>query len=259
MFKDQVIWITGASAGIGRYLALEFAAQGGKLAISARREDKLAEVLAELKASGAEALALPCDVADEAQIAACAEAIIAHFGRLDVAVANAGFGVYGKIERLSAAEWRRQFDVNVTGLAMTARYALPHLRQSQGRLVLIGSVSAFLPYPSTGAYAASKAAVRSIGSTLSVELQGSGVSCTTIHPGFVESEIAKVDNEGVYRPERADRRPKHLMWPADKAARVMARAIYRRKRQFVFTGHGKLLAAIGQYSPALARWVVTRM
>jgi NAD(P)-dependent dehydrogenase (short-subunit alcohol dehydrogenase family) len=259
MFKDQVVWITGASAGIGRYLALEFAAQGAKLAISARREDKLAALQAELEKLGAPTLSVPCDVADDAQIEAAAAAIVKHFGKLDVAVANAGFGVYGAIERLHAEEWRRQFEVNVTGLAMTAKYALPHLRQSRGRLALIGSVSAYLPYPKTGAYAASKAAVRSIGMTLDMELAGSGVSCTTIHPGYVDSEIAQVDNEGVYRPERTDRRPKNLMWSTDQAARVMARAIYRRKRQYVFTGHGKLLAFVGQHLPSLARWLVARL
>jgi short-subunit dehydrogenase len=258
-FRNQVVWITGASSGIGRELAREFARQGARLALSARRADALEALAAELRGGGAEALALACDVQREEDVARCAEAVVAHYGRMDVAVANAGYGVIGLVEELSAREWNRQMAVNVTGLALTARYALPHLRATRGRLGLVGSVAAYLPGPKTGAYAASKAAVHSIGSTLLLELKGSGVSCTTMHPGFVESNITRVDNEGVFHSERPDKRPAGLMWPTDKAARVMVRALARRKKIFVFTGHGIIIAFIGRHLPALARWLMGKM
>lgn len=252
-FKDQVVWITGASSGLGRAMARVFAEQGADLAVSARREDRLTEVVAEVEAMGKRCLSVPCDVTDEAQIAAAVQKITGRFGRLDVAVANAGFGVVGRIEELGAPEWRRQLDVNVVGLALTARYALPHLRQTGGRLALIGSVAAVLPSPNTGAYGASKAAVASIGQTLSAELHGSSVTCTTIHPGFVESDIARVDAQGVFHPDQEDPRPKRLMWPTERAARVMVDAIYRRKRSYVFTVHGKVANFIGRHLPFLAQ------
>jgi len=159
---------------------------------------------------------------------------------------------------LTAAEWRRQLDVNVVGLALTARHALPHLRPTGGRIALVGSVAAFLPAPGTGAYAASKAAVHSIGETLAAELRGSGVSCTTLHPGFVESDIARVDNEGVFHDGRPDLRPARLMWPTDRAARVMVRAIHRRKRVYVFTGHGRIAAFLGRHAPFLMQQAMRR-
>ena len=106
-----------------------------------------------------------------------------------------------------------------------------------------------VPTAGNGAYTASKYAVRAIGQTLSLELAGSGVSCTTLHPGFVASEIAQVDNQGHYSPERSDKRPAALMWPADRAARVMIDAIEKRKREYTFTAHGKLGAFIGQHMP----------
>lgn len=87
------------------------------------------------------------------------------------------------------------------GVTLTIKYALPHLKHSQGRIGLVGSVGAFLPGPKVGAYGASKAAVHSIGLTLQVELRETGVSCTTIHLGFVVSEIARVDNEGAWHPD----------------------------------------------------------
>ncbi len=257
--KDKVVWITGASSGLGKFMACEFARYGAKLALSARRTAQLEEVLAEVKSLGAEGLVVVCDVLDEGAIEAAAAAVVQHFGRMDIAVANAGFGVVGRIDRLSSSEWRRQMDINVTGLALTARAALPYLKDSQGRLVLIGSVAAYVPNPGTGAYGASKAAVRAIGQTLQLELKGSGVSCTVIHPGFVESDIARVDNEGVFHPGKKDPRPLDLMWPTGKAAKVMVKAIAARRRSFVFTGHGRIIAFLGQHFPGLAAFVIDKI
>jgi NAD(P)-dependent dehydrogenase (short-subunit alcohol dehydrogenase family) len=257
-FENQVVWITGGGSGIGRALAFAFADEGAAVAISGRREERLLEVLRELEARGCKALAVRCDVTDEASVAGAVQKIVGALGGLDVAVANAGFSVAGRIEKLSAADWRRQLDVNVIGVAMTARYAIPHLRERNGRLVLIGSVASMMPTPGVGAYAASKHAVRAIGQTLAIELHGSGVTCTTIHPGYVESEIAQVDNQGRFDASRKDSRPKNLMWPADRAARVMLDAIAKRKREHVFTGHGKVGAFAGRHMPGLVHFGLTR-
>ncbi len=257
-FQDEVVWVTGASSGIGAALVREFSKQGAVVCLSARRKDRLEELAAELREAGGIAHVYPCDVSIEAEQASVAQAIVAECGKLNCAVANAGFGVSGRIESLSAEDWRRQFDVNVVGAAMTAKHALSELRETQGRLALVGSVMSMLTTPKTGPYSASKYAVRSIGQTLSLELHGSGVSCTTIHPGFVDSEIAKVDNEGVLHEDREDKRAPKLMWPADKAARVMVRAIGKRKREFVFTGHGKIAGYLGRHFPGLTHFAQTR-
>jgi NAD(P)-dependent dehydrogenase (short-subunit alcohol dehydrogenase family) len=250
-FADQVVWITGASSGIGRELALAFARSGAHVALSARREDRLAEVVAEVMALGRDARAVVCDVTDESQVQSGAAAVERHFGRLDVAVANAGFAVRGRVEQLTAADWRRQMDTNVVGAAVTARHAIPLLRATRGRMVLIGSVAGTLPGPGVSAYTASKAAVAAIGASLSLELKGSGVSCTTILPGYVESEIGRVDSAGVFQPEQEDRMPAWLKWRTDHAARVMLRAIHRREREFVFTSHGRAAAFVGRHLPGL--------
>lgn len=257
-FAGQVVWITGASSGIGRALALGFAQAGADVAVSARRAERLAAVVEEVERAGRRGLAVPCDVTDDDAVAAAVATVIAEFGGLHVAVANAGMGVGGRFESLSPELWRRQFDVNVHGLVSTARHALPALRECNGRLVLIGSVMAMVCAPENAPYCASKFAVRAIGLSLAQELHGSGVSCTTIHPGFVESEIAQVDNEGVFHSERPDERPKELMWPAARAARVMLRAIHRRRREYVFTGHGKLGAWLGRHMPGLVHFALTR-
>jgi NAD(P)-dependent dehydrogenase (short-subunit alcohol dehydrogenase family) len=257
-FDGKVVWITGGGSGIGKALALQFAKEGATVAVSGRREERLQEVVDAITAQNGKGLAVRCDVTDEASVAESVQRVVRTLGGIDVAVANAGFSVAGRVEKLSAADWRRQLDVNVIGVAMTARYALPHLRERKGRLALICSVASMLVSPGMGAYSASKYAVRAIGQALSAELHGSGVSCTTIHPGYIESEIAQVDNQGRFDPQREDRRPKNLMWSADRAARVMVDAIAKRKREYTFTGHGKVGAFAGRHMPGLIHFGMTR-
>lgn len=257
-FENQVVWITGGGSGIGRSLALAFAEEGATVAVSGRRQERLELVATEIEGKGGKALAVPCDVTDEASVESAVQRVVETFGRLDVAVANAGFSVAGKIEKLSAEDWRRQLDVNVVGLAMTARHSIPHLKENAGRLVLVGSVSGMIATPGIGAYSASKYAVRAIGQTLAVELHGTGVSCTTIHPGFTESEIAQVDNQGVFDASREDRRPQKLMWPTARAAKAMIDAIAARKREYTFTSHGKVGAFVGRHLPGLVHFGLTR-
>jgi short-subunit dehydrogenase len=239
-------------------MAFEWARLGYKVVLSARRAALLEEVALEIRKSGGEALVVPVDIMEEKSIEDAVQSILTTWGRLDIAVANAGFGVFGSIEKLNAKDWNRQLQGNVTGLALTVKYALPHLKKTQGRIGLIGSVGAYLPNPNVGAYGASKAAVHSIGLTLQVELKDTGVSCTTIHPGFVVSEIAKIDNDGIWHPERPDPRPSNLMWPTDKAAKVMVNAILKRKRIYVFTTHGKILVWMQRWFPSLVRTLVSK-
>lgn len=256
--QNEVIWITGASSGIGKALAYEWSKIGYKVVLSARRKELLDQVAHDIKNSGGVALVIPCDILVEAEIENAVQEIIQTFDRLDVVIANAGFGFFGSLENLTAKDWNRQFQGNVTGLALTVKYALPHLKKTKGRIGLVGSVGAFLPNPNLGAYGASKAAVHSIGQTLQVELMGTGVSCTTLHPGFVKSEITRIDNDGNWHPERPDPRPANLIWPTEKAAKKMMKAILKRKRNYVFTGHGKLFVWIQRWFPGLMRKIIAK-
>lgn len=258
MIKENVVWITGASSGIGKSMAFEWARLGYKVVLSARRKELLDEVADEIKSFGGQALVIPCDIMIATAIENTVKEIISTWGRLDIVVANAGFGVFGSIEKLTAKNWNRQLQGNVTGLALTVKYALPHLKKTKGKIGLVGSVGAYLPSPNLGAYGASKAAVNSIGKTLQVELMGTGLSCTTLHPGFVVSEIARIDNDGVWHPERTDPRPKNLMWSTDKAAKVMVNAILKRKRNYVFTRAGKAFVILQRWFPGLMRIIISK-
>ncbi len=256
---QEVVWITGGGSGIGRALALEYGRRGATVAVSGRRLEPLEETCQQVVEAGGQAMALTCDVTRVTDLESTIAELLDEAGRLDIAIANAGFSVAAPFEELSAADWKRQLDVNVVGVAMTAKVALPALRDSEGRLALMGSVASVVALPDNGPYSASKFAVRGIGQTLTAELAHTGVSCTTLLPGFVESDIAKVDNKGRFRDDWEDRRPQKLMWEAPRAARSMVRAIDRRKSEAVITGHGKVVAFLGNHMPRITQHLAGRL
>jgi NADP-dependent 3-hydroxy acid dehydrogenase YdfG len=257
-FADRVVLVTGASSGIGAAVAREFARQGGDLVLAARRLARLEELAAELRATGRRAIAIQCDVTQDGSVEQAVARGLETLGRLDVVVANAGFVVAGPVERLTLEDYRRQLETNVFGVLRTARAALPALRASRGVLVIVGSVSAHVATPGGSAYAMSKAAVRALAGALRGEVAAAGVGVVLVSPGFVESEIRRVDNRGVFHPHARDRVPRWLVVPADRAARAIVRAAGRRRREAVITGHGKLLVLLARLCPSALAFLLER-
>lgn len=262
-FTDQVVFITGASSGIGEALAREFAREGAKLVLAARRLDRLESLAASLRERGASALAVACDVTRDGDLEAALARAHEVFGPIDVVVANAGFGVVGRFQKLSLEDFRRQFETNVFGLLRTVQATLPDLLVTRGRLALLGSVSGHISAPEASPYSMSKFAVRALAEALYAELAPGGVSVTLISPGFVATEIRHLDKSGQYRETVKDPIPAWLQMPAEKAARQIVRAIARGKRERVITLHGKALVAINGLIPGLIprlfRWMARRV
>lgn len=252
-FQDQVVFITGASSGIGEALAREFVRQGARVALAARRVDRLEALARELAQTGPQALCLLCDVTRDGDLEEAVARTVAHFGRLDVVVANAGFGVFGKVADLSLEDFRRQFETNVYGVLRTAKAALPHLAPTQGRLALVGSVHGYVPLAGLAPYVMSKFAVRGLSETLDSELAGTGISVTHVAPGVIETEIRQVDNQGRHHPNVADPIPAWIRMPAPRAARQIVRGIARRAPEVVITGHGKLGVWLQRHLPGIMR------
>lgn len=255
-FENKTVFITGASAGIGAALAMAFAREGANVGIAARRTDRLEALCREIESIGGRALAVPCDVTDRASIDAAVARVVDTFGGIDVAVANAGFGVSGYFMRLKTEAFRRQFETNVFGLIDTVQAVLPHLIRSKGRLGLVASVAGQMGTPQSGAYSASKFAVVGLAETLYYELAAFGVSVTCIEPGFIETEFRSVDSRGVYRPERKDPVPAWLCVKAPKAARAMVNALYARRFEAIISGHGKLLVLFHRHFPRTFRYLI---
>jgi short-subunit dehydrogenase len=258
-FAGNAVFITGASSGIGAALALEFAREGADVVLAARRRDRLESLAAEIGAIGRRAVVAPCDVTREGDLERAAAAGRAAFGKLDVVVANAGFGVTGLLERLSLDDYRRQLETNVFGVLRTVYATLEDLKKSCGRLVVIGSVSGHVAVAGSSAYSMSKFAVRGLAASLGHELAEHGVSVTLISPGFVESEIRQVDNRGVRRAEAPARPiPAALVMATPTAARKIVSAVARRRREVVITGFGKAAVLLQRHLPGLLAEIIRR-
>src|SRR5207253_2181190 len=227
-FAGHVVFITGASSGIGAALAREFARAGADVALTARRVERLERLAAELVAAGRRALVAPADVTVDGDLERAVARTRAALGPIDVAVANAGFGVTGPVESLTLEDYRTQFETNVFGVLRTVYATLEDLKKTRGRLVIMGSVSGHVAVPGGSAYAMSKFAVRAFAESLGHELVPHGVTVTLVSPGFVESEIRQVDNRGVWHPEPREPLPRRLVMPTARAARQVVRAVARR-------------------------------
>lgn len=190
-WKDKVVFVTGASAGIGEAVAREAVRQGAKVVLAARRLDRVESIAAELGV--ANALGVACDVTRDGDLEKAIERAHA-FGPLDAMIANAGFGVAGKVARLTIDDYRRQFETNVFGVIRSVHAALPDLRQTRGMIGIVGSTNGYLSLPGYSAYCMSKHAVRSLAECLRHELAKDGVSVTHLAPGFIESEFRRVNN-----------------------------------------------------------------
>ena len=222
-----VVWITGASTGIGRALALSFAQDGCRVAVSARSADKLAE----LAAASPNIHALPVDVVDAAAVAATAEKIARELGPIDLAILNAGIWHPMTASRYDLAHATASMSVNYTGVinaldpvmrAMIARGA--------GHIALVSSVAGFRGLPKSAAYGPTKAALINLAESLYPDLKLKGVRMTVINPGFVATPMTDVNTF-----------PMPFIVTIDEAVRFIRRGLARGRFEIVFPGRMALV------------------
>jgi NADP-dependent 3-hydroxy acid dehydrogenase YdfG len=195
---DRVVAITGASSGIGEATAVALAAAGAKVALAARRADRLEEIEARIAADGGEALAIPTDVADEAQANAFVAAAGEHFGRLDALVNNAGVMQLGPIEGAPTEEWRRMVDVNVFGVLYCTHAALPIMREAGGgHIVNVSSVGGKVVGTYSGVYSLTKFGLGAFTEALRRESIAAGIRVTLVVPGSTATELRSHTREEV--------------------------------------------------------------
>ncbi len=229
--------ITGASSGIGRALAAEYARRGATLGLIARRAEVLQQLVSELRVPAA---LYGVDVRDTVGLARAAADFCAQFGIPDVVIANAGVSAGTSTERAEDhAVFQEIMDINVMGVVNTFQPFIPAMRSAaSGTLVGIASVAGFRGLPGAGAYSASKAAAIAYLESLRVDLHGSGISVVTICPGYIATPMTE-----------SNPYPMPFILPAHKAARRMADAVERRKRFVVIPWQMGVVGAVLKVLP----------
>lgn len=252
-FQGKAMLITGASSGIGEELAWQLGQAGAQLTLTARRKELLEKLAKRIVDAGKpKPLVVQCDVTQEGDLQKAVAETVRQRGKLDVAIANAGFGVVGPLKKLSVEDYRRQFETNVFGVLRTIYATLPEIEKSKGSIAMIGSVSGWAATPGASPYNMSKFAVRALANAITPELRLAGVKVTLISPGFVASDIRRVDNQGKFHEHAKEPIPAWLIMPTDKAVRQILRAIAKGKREAIITGHGKALVFLERFAP----WVI---
>jgi short-subunit dehydrogenase len=254
MSKDKnrpVVLITGASSGIGKALAIEYARCGADLILAARRENKLKALSEKLTKEGGRVVFSACDVTKEGDLEQIVLLGQSAFGKIDTVIANAGFGVKGPLEGITLSDYRRQFETNVFGVLRTIYATLDAIKKSRGRLAIIGSVLGHIGMPDASAYAMSKFALRGLCASIRSEFAPYGISVTHISPGLVASEFRQVDNTGKVNATQHETAPKMLLMKAERAAHEIARAIINRRPEAIITLHGKIAVFLDRYFPRL--------
>jgi short-subunit dehydrogenase len=254
--EARVIAITGASAGIGRATALRLAREGCAIVACARRAERLDTLAEEIAAAGGQALTVVADVTSEPAMANFVERTVERFGRLDVMMCNAGFGIYGAIDDISADQMRKLMDVNYFGTFYAARAALPVFRRQQrGHIVIVSSIVGKRGVPYVGAYSATKFAQVGLAECLRSELTGSGIHVSVVCPISTPTEFVEV----MVRETGGDiSQSLGPVQPVEQVAEAVARAIERPTAEVYPYRKSRGLVLLNALAPGLTDRVVQR-
>lgn len=256
--KGLRVLITGASSGIGRALAFEFAEKGVKLTLASRKLDSLKRVVEEIKSSCPDAqqpLIARCDITRRQDVRRLVVNSAHHFGGIDVFINNAGMGVYGDSEFTALEDFRSVMEVNFFGAVQCMQEVLPLMkRRGKGLIVNITSVAAKYGVPYLGAYSASKAALAVFSQSLRAELSESGVSIMVVYPGYTQTDFFRNEKKvgGARRPQGPYASPK-------KVALAIVKAVESEKRNLVLSMEGKALAISQSVFPGLVEKAMKRI
>lgn len=260
-FRDQVVWVTGASAGIGAALARAFAADGARLVLSARRLPQLEETRAACESLGAAAvLVLPLDLEDTTRHDAAVARVLALFGRVDLLVNNAGLSQRSLAADTALAVDRRLIAANYIGTVSLTKAVLPVMRaQRGGHIAVVTSLVGHIGTPMRSSYAASKHALHGFFDSLRGEVWRDGICITLVCPGFVRTDVSINALSADGSPHAVmDRGQANGMDPDRCAAKVL-RGLRNRKAEVWVGGKEVFAAWIERFCPPLYRYIVKRV
>jgi len=247
--KDKVVVITGASSGIGKALAEEFAARGSKLVLAARSTDKLEATRLSLSAAGVPVLTVPCDVTKESDCRNLVEKAVAEYGTIHVLINNAGISMRALFADLDLNVLRQLMDTNFWGAVYCTRFAMPYLLANKGSVVGVSSIAGKKGLPGRTGYSASKFALEGFLETLRTENLKKDLHVLVACPGFTSSNIRNtaLDKDGSIQGE-SPRNESKMMQPGEVASRIYS-AVLHRKRDLILSTDGKLTIWLNKFFP----------
>ena len=246
-WKNETVFLTGASSGIGAGLAVALAKKGATLGLVARREELLIELAAKCEAAGGTARVFPCDVVDSPALHTAADTFREEFGHIDIMIANAGIGGNDTATRAYEPDAvRKLVDVNLLGAVNAIHAVVPHmLERGSGHLVAISSLAGFRGLPKSAAYSASKAAMTAFFESVRLDVREKGVDVTIIQPGFIRTPLTA---------GRANTMP--FLMELDDAIPYFVRAIEKKKKFAAFPWQLATIVRAGKFMPS---WLYDRV
>jgi len=247
---NKVIIITGASSGIGKSLATEFAKRGANLVLAARQFVTLCELAQGLEQQyGIKAIGVQCDVTHAEDCEHLIKQTLVTFGKIDVLVNNAGISMRALFNDADVSVLKKVMDVNFWGTVYCTKYALPEILKTKGSIVGVSSIAGYKGLPGRTGYSASKFAMNGFLDALRVENLKTGVHILTACPGFTASNIRNtaLDKSGVQQGESTMEEDK--MMPPEEVATIIADGIENRSRTLIMTGQGKLTVFLSKFLP----------
>jgi NAD(P)-dependent dehydrogenase (short-subunit alcohol dehydrogenase family) len=267
-FNGRVAAITGAGSGIGRALANDLARRGAHLAVSDIDEIGLAETVAQCEGFGVKITSQRLDVANREAVYAWADTVVAEHGKVNLIINNAGVALGATIETMAYEDFEWLMNINFWGVVYGTKAFLPHLKAAgEGHIVNLSSVFGLISVPSQSAYNAAKFGVRGFTDALRMELEmdGSSVSCTTIHPGGIKTNIARnarMDASVVELAGGAEKAFKDFdkiaLTSPKKAARQILTAVERDRRRALIGPDAKLIDLISRLPASLYQTVLAK-
>jgi len=256
--EREVVIVTGASKGIGRATALQFARTGARVALVARSTALLDEVRREIEQAGGQALTVPADVRNEEQLRSVVERTLGQWGRIDMLVNNAGVAHLGALGDLGTEELREIVDVNLVGTLLCIRAVLPHfMANRRGHIVNVSSVVGKRGVPRQAVYSASKAAILGLSEALRSELAPHGITVTSFCPSSTETEMNRRIRGNDHPLKQFIR--KSFMYTPEAVARRVVESARRRRREVVLSLPAKAVVLANRIAPATLDWVLTRL
>ena len=249
--KNARVIVTGASSGIGRAIAIEFARRGARVALASRNRSALEEVAASIKAQGGTAVVIPTDLTADGAVKEMADGAIRELGGIDILVNNAGRGMSASIGDASSADVEALFELNVLAAAAAIRAVVPIMRaQRSGMIINISSMAGRVVVPRIGYYSASKFALTAIGDALRMEESHRGIKVMNVFPGTTVSRFG--ENRLGSRGRQAHQVLPPV--PAEKVARRVAQAVERDQRSVYISWFPDRVALAVKW---LAPWAIT--